>query len=81
MRVPKQRGILAITELPIGKKARITGYLAHSGPKFQKLMTLGLLPGMGVIVRQRTPVYVVEAGYTQVAMDEELAGNITVTLM
>lgn len=44
----------------------------------QKLLTLGIVPGARVKVIQRFPAYVVQIGYTQIAIDHQLAHAVHV---
>lgn len=43
-----------------------------------KLMALGLIPGAELLLLQRFPSYVVQVGYTQLALDRETASVIDV---
>ena len=42
-------------------------------------MALGVLPGATVKLLQRFPSYVIQLGYTQLALDKETASTILVT--
>lgn len=44
----------------------------------KKLLTLGLLPGTRFIILQKSPVVVLQFGYTQLAIDHEIAAGIEV---
>lgn len=63
-----------------GQKGRV-GYI-HTGndKKLQKLMAMGVLPGMKISLLHKTPSYVFQIGHTQVAVDKEMASDIYVRL-
>ncbi|WP_202708582.1 FeoA family protein [Sporosalibacterium faouarense] len=44
----------------------------------RKLMSMGILPGMNLRVIQTYPSYVFQVGYTQIAVDKEIASVILV---
>lgn len=44
----------------------------------RKLMAMGILPGMKIKMIQSFPSYVFQVGYTQVAVDKEIASVILV---
>ncbi len=43
-----------------------------------KLAAFGVLPGTPVVLVQRYPAFVLRLGYTELAVDEEIAGHIRV---
>lgn len=47
----------------------------------RKLMSMGILPGMPLRMIQTFPSYVFEVGYTQVAVDKEIASTVMVNLI
>ena len=44
----------------------------------RKLAGLGMLPGVRLVLLQRRPVFVVRIGYTELALDRELAARVRV---
>jgi Fe2+ transport system protein FeoA len=46
--------------------------------RLQKLMAFGILPGMPIVLLQRSPAFVFQIGQTQVAVDERIAADIVV---
>ena len=48
--------------------------------RLQKLMAMGVLPGGEVQLIRRAPAYVFEIGYSQFAVDEEIAADIFIRL-
>jgi DtxR family Mn-dependent transcriptional regulator len=43
-------------------------------------MAMGILPGVSIQVKETYPSVVFEAGYSQFAVDDEIAGDIFVRL-
>lgn len=70
---------VALIELTKGDKMRVLRLLPVSEKELRKLIVFGILPGREIEVLQRYPIYVVKVGYTQVALDDEIAKNIIVT--
>ena len=72
------RVISSITELRKGAKGKIAYLQTKDNRKLQKLMALGLLPGVSIEMRQKFPSYVLKVGHSQIAMDEEMARDVYV---
>jgi Fe2+ transport system protein FeoA len=73
-----EKAVIPLTALSIREKGRIV-YLQTKGRKeMQKLMSIGMLPGMGIVVSQKFPSYVVTLGQSQFAIDKELAAAVFV---
>lgn len=80
MKETVQRLIAPLSELGPGEKGQIA-YLQMSHPvRLQKLMAMGVLPGGEVRLVRRSPAYVFEIGYSQFAVDEEIAADIFIRL-
>ena len=74
------RLIAPLRDLHGGERGQIA-YIQMSDPQhLQKLMAMGVLPGVPVTLLRRSPSFVFEAGYSQFAVDEEIAGDIFVRL-
>jgi DtxR family transcriptional regulator, Mn-dependent transcriptional regulator len=72
--------IASLKELKRGQSGRIA-YLHMDNPqRLQKLMAMGVLPGVAILVKETYPAFVFEAGYSQFAVDEEIAADIFVRL-
>lgn len=72
--------IASLKELKRGQSGRIA-YLHMTDPqRLQKLMAMGVLPGTPVVIKETYPAVVFEAGYSQFAVDEEIAGDIFIRL-
>jgi DtxR family Mn-dependent transcriptional regulator len=80
MRSTVGRLIAPLVELKNGQSGRIA-YIQVSDPhRLQKLMAMGVLPGVPLRVLRNQPSYVFEAGYSQFAVDEEIASVIYIRL-
>ncbi|MCC4767161.1 ferrous iron transport protein A [Methanosarcina sp. DH1] len=62
---------------------RKTGKIAHLETKnpgiLQKLIAMGILPGMPITLIRRSPSYLFEVDQTRYAVDKEIANNIYVS--
>lgn len=72
--------VSSIADLRKGVKGNIAYLRTKDNRKLQKLMALGLLPGISIEVRQKFPSYVLKIGHSQIAMDEEMAKDVYVRL-
>jgi DtxR family Mn-dependent transcriptional regulator len=67
-----------LADLPIGSSGRIVFITPAMDRKLDRLVTLGIVPGGVVRLRQKRPAVVLEAGQTSVALDREIAMEIYV---
>lgn len=67
-----------LCRLKRGDIARVTALPKTTG-SFRKLAVLGVLPGTEVQVLQTVPCFILQAGYTRLAIDREMAAAVTVT--
>lgn len=74
------RFISPLSELKINDKGEIAYLHAKDNSQMQKLMSIGVIPGLPVCLLQRFPSYVLRLGLSQFAIDEELASSIYVRL-
>ncbi len=74
------RLVCSLGDLRPGQGGRIAYLQAEDPRSMQKLVALGLLPGTPVRLLQRFPTRVFQAGYSQFAVDVELASAIYVRL-
>jgi DtxR family Mn-dependent transcriptional regulator len=80
MRESVGRLIAPLREFQPGQRGRVA-YLQMNNPqRLQKLMAMGVLPGVPITLLRRFPSFVFEAGYSQFAVDEEIAADIYVRL-
>lgn len=70
-------GVL-LTTLKTGERGIILYFKEPAGQSIRKLTSLGILPGIEVEVLQTYPVYVVQAEYTQLALDHDIAKVVIV---
>ena len=79
-RTKVDRLIAPLSECKPGQSGQIA-YLRMSHPaRLQKLMSMGILPGGQITLLQRSPSFVFESGYSQFAVDEDIASDIHVRL-
>lgn len=75
-----ERLIAPLCDLQPGQRGQIA-YIRMDEPKrLQKLMAMGILPGVPVSLLRRFPSFVFEAGYSQFAVDKDIAADIYVRL-
>ncbi|MDA8239186.1 MAG: metal-dependent transcriptional regulator [Nitrospiraceae bacterium] len=72
--------VSSITDMKKGTKGKIAYLHTRDNKKLQKLMAMGILPGISIDVRQKFPSYVLKIGHSQIAMDEEMAKDVYVRL-
>ena len=72
--------VAPLKELKRGQQGRIAYIHMHNPQHLQKLMAMGVLPGVSLSVLETYPSFVFEAGYSQFAVDEEIAADIYVRL-
>jgi DtxR family Mn-dependent transcriptional regulator len=79
----RARGEAKIAPL-IGLKPGQAGQVAFiqmgNAGRLQKLMAMGVLPGGGIKLIRRSPSFVFECGFSQFAVDENIAADIYVRL-
>jgi DtxR family Mn-dependent transcriptional regulator len=81
MQASVERLIAPLVELQPGQRGHIA-YIQMNDPKrLQKLMAMGVLPGVPIALLRRFPSIVFEAGYSQFAVDKEIAADIYVRLV
>lgn len=68
--------VSSLIELDAGQKGRIVYLHSKNDKELQKLMAMGILPGMPIQIIQKFPSYLLQIGQTQVAMDEEMAKDV-----
>ena len=70
---------ISLVKLQVKKKVRVVHLLPVEKGQLRKLMIFGILPGVEIEILQTCPLYVLQVGYTQIALDNEIAKNIMVT--
>jgi DtxR family Mn-dependent transcriptional regulator len=69
-----------MTQLSVNQVGRVTRINTRDHKKLQKIMAMGVLPGMPITLIQKFPSYVFQVGQSQFAIDKELASCIYVRL-
>lgn len=69
-----------LNKLQANQKGKVVYIHTTDNKKLQKLMAMGVLPGMGISLIQKFPSYVFQIGQSQFAIDKELAENIYVKI-
>ena len=80
LRASVPRLIAQLSDLQAEQSGQIAYIQMSNSQHLQKLMAMGVLPGVPVTLLRRSPSFVFEAGYSQFAVDEEIAGDIYVRL-
>jgi Fe2+ transport system protein FeoA len=69
---------IMLTELEEGETAVVSRIKTTDTAILNKLMALGILPGMKVTMIQKFPSFVFQVGNTRVTADEEITGSVLV---
>lgn len=72
--------VLPLSELAAGEKGRVAYLRTELSRRLQKLLTLGILPGVEIKLLQRFPSFVLRMGHSELAIDREMAEGIQVRL-
>ena len=72
--------ISSLDNLEVNQKGKIAYIHTKDHKKLQKLMAMGILPGIAINLIQKFPSYVFQIGQSQFAIDKELASAIYVRL-
>ena len=73
---PLTKLVCALSQLPRGQRGKVAYIYAPEAGQLQKLVAMGILPGAPIRLIQAFPSYVFEVGYTQFAVDKEIADAI-----
>jgi DtxR family Mn-dependent transcriptional regulator len=71
-------GVVPLTELKPGQEGRIAYIQTEDNSKMQKLVAMGVLPGYGILLLQSFPSYIFRVGYSEFAVDAEMAREVFV---
>lgn len=71
-------GVVPLTECKSGQEGQIAYIQTGDGKKMQKLMAMGVLPGNSIVLVQSYPSYIFRIGYSEFAIDSNLAKEIFV---
>ncbi len=72
--------IAALADLKPKAKGHIAYLQTKNKDRMQKLLNIGVVPGVSITLVQKFPSYVFKIGHTQFAVDKELASSIYVRL-
>ena len=71
-------GVVPLTECKSGQDGEIAYIQTDDNKKMQKLMAMGVLPGNKISLMQSFPSYIFRVGYSEFAIDTNLAREIFV---
>ena len=71
-------GVVPLTEFKSGQEGEIAYIQTEDSKKMQKLMAMGVLPGNDITLVQSFPSYIFRVGYSEFAIDSNLAREIFV---
>lgn len=80
MRASVGRLIAPLCQLRPGQGGDIAYIQMNNPRRLQKLMAMGVLPGVSIKLLRHSPSFVFDAAYSQFAVDEEIAADIYVRL-
>jgi DtxR family Mn-dependent transcriptional regulator len=70
--------VAPLTSLKPGETGTIAYIKANDSKKLQKLMSMGVLPGNAIMLDGNFPSFVFTVGYSQYAVDADMAAAIVV---
>jgi Fe2+ transport system protein FeoA len=73
-----QSSLLTADQLSLDENAKIAYLSQNNYPRFQKLSSFGLFPGIPISLKQRYPSFVIQCEETQIALEEEILKDIFV---
>ncbi|MBI2355345.1 MAG: metal-dependent transcriptional regulator [Deltaproteobacteria bacterium] len=71
-------GVVPLTEFKSGQEGEIAYIQTEDSKKMQKLMAMGVLPGNRILLMQAFPSYIFRVGFSEFAIDTNLAREIFV---
>jgi len=75
-----EKSVIPLTSLKPEQRGKIAYLRTKESKELQKLMAMGLLPGTPIHLIRSFPSYVFRLGYTQFAIDKQIAHEIFVRL-
>jgi Fe2+ transport system protein FeoA len=73
-----QSALITADQLSINDDGIIAYLSQNNYPRFQKLSSFGLFPGIPISLKQRYPSFVIQCEETQIALEEEILKDIFV---
>ena len=71
-------GVVPLTELRSNQEGEIAYIQTGDSKKMQKLMAMGVLPGNRIKLLQLFPTYIFRVGFSEFAIDTQMAKEIFV---
>jgi len=72
--------ISSLHEMLPGQAGEIASLVMEDAKALQKLLAMNLMPGVPISLLRRSPSFVLESGFSQFAVDEEIAKLIQVRI-
>jgi DtxR family Mn-dependent transcriptional regulator len=72
--------VVKLVEMRPGQRGSIAYLNAQDQTRLQKLLAMGILPGAELELKRRSPTFVFQVGYSQFAVDENVASAVFVRL-
>jgi len=72
------RGALDLTQLEDGETVEFVAMTGSPEPRRHTLAVYGLVPGARIVLQQKRPTYILRIGETELALDTEIARQISV---
>lgn len=72
--------ISCLDSIGVNQRGKVAYIHTQDQKKLQKIMAMGILPGMTISLIQKFPSYVFQIGHSQFAIDKELASAVYVLL-
>ncbi|MBW1768240.1 MAG: FeoA domain-containing protein [Deltaproteobacteria bacterium] len=73
-----ESSVISLTELEKGQSGRVAYVNYKNDQRFHKMDSLQIRPGTVIKLQQKYPSYVIECENAHIAMDKEMASNISV---
>jgi DtxR family transcriptional regulator, Mn-dependent transcriptional regulator len=70
--------VIPLSKLKAGEAGKVMYVLTHKHPQLHKLMSLGIVPGVRILIHQTFPAVVIKVEETQVALEHDIAKEIYV---
>lgn len=70
--------IIPLTELKAGERGKIIYIATKHHSRLDQLTALGVTPGAEIVVHQTAPSYIIRSAQTDIAIDEDVAKDISI---
>lgn len=65
--------MMSLSSVKTGKKGIVSGLRSIDPSRLNKLMSLGIMPGIEIQLEQKFPSYIIKIGRTRATLDQETA--------